>query len=546
MTASVNSSQTLTQFADARQEPQARTRHLLLGVWLCLASCSPTAQDEQAKTGSQTNWLEQCSDSSECGTLGCFDGICTLACSDDAACSNFPGATCVNGTEAGRCLPPAATESELVRVDVTQQHQTLIGFGAGVGYSETTIADFKDREALLDLMFADSGFEVVRIRNTYDPNSPTLLQHTRTILDGAEQRVGHRLVTFLNSASPPDALKANGSQYCPGDPAACTLVRDTGGNFRYRAFAEHWRASIDAHVALGIIPNYLSIQNNPNWIPDPSARVEGCRFMPLEQPTSEVALPGYKQALEATLQSLAGLNAPLLVAAPDGTSAAQSRTFASDLNGDSYQLLAFHMYDTGPTGPDLAALNELRAAAQATGAVTAQTEMRAEGWTTAQLVHYALTEADAAVYLASELVTTGSESNSGALIALDTDDGAAPSFAAQAPYYALRHYARYTKPGWRRVDALASHPDILGSAWLAPDERRLTVILLNRRADAVTVNLDLGGSGASFTLDRSESTVFPELQRSTSVADSSAEPRVNVAPQRELPGQSALTLVYTR
>jgi O-glycosyl hydrolase len=59
-------------------------------------------------------------------------------------------------------------------------------------------------------------------------------------------------------------------------------------------------------------------------------------------------------------------------------------------------------------------------------------------------------------------------------------------------YYALKHFARWTDPGWVRVDAKASVSAVRASAFVSPDGNALTLVLLNpsTKDHRVTVRAD--------------------------------------------------------
>lgn len=70
----------------------------LLGCWVVLgvaafAGCG--AEVASGGTDSNTHWLDQCSNDTECGDLKCYCGLCTAACAGDEACSALgSNATC--------------------------------------------------------------------------------------------------------------------------------------------------------------------------------------------------------------------------------------------------------------------------------------------------------------------------------------------------------------------------------------------------------------------------------------------------------------------
>jgi hypothetical protein len=61
----------------------------------------------------------------------------------------------------------------------------------------------------------------------------------------------------------------------------------------------------------------------------------------------------------------------------------------------------------------------------------------------------------------------------------------------QDPYFAMRHYARFTDPDWQRVAVSSSAPGLLASAWLSPDEATLTLVLINASAAPLVVATDV-------------------------------------------------------
>ena len=103
---------------------------------------------------------------------------------------------------------------------------------------------------------------------------------------------------------------------------------------------------------------------------------------------------------------------------------------------------------------------------------------------TAILIHHALTAGGASAYLQNDLVAVTRDAAQVALVLLD---GA--RFEPQGPYYALSHYAKSTDPGWVRVDADSDSSELLGSAWLAPDDRALTVVLVNPGLESLEAEL---------------------------------------------------------
>jgi hypothetical protein len=329
------------------------TRLAPLALVFAVVACSPEAGPE---VGSQTNWLIVCDSSAECGDLECTCGACTASCESDADCEGLDGASCVaagnegstalcggRAAQGGVCLPrceqscedgtscvagvcvPTRIPTARLTVDPDLPEQTLVGFGASITYTEDAIASHPDRAALYDLAFDDAGLDVLRMGNRFDATPTAELQSPREIVSEASVRLGRAPVLFMTSGSPPATLKANGVRMCGGDPETCTLAALPSGSFDYAAFARHWRDSLEAYADADLAPDYVGIQNNPDWAPPEDNPNDACRFLPEEGTTTvtvdgaevEVAYPGYREALAAVRAAIADLPIEPRFAAPE-------------------------------------------------------------------------------------------------------------------------------------------------------------------------------------------------------------------------------------
>ena len=478
--------------------------------------CEPAAGP---RTDSQTNWLVSCQRDAECGELSCLCGVCTLSCAGDAACGDAPGSSCLKADEpgvlaacdgappavtgmclprcdadscspgqqcvAGACLPLAPPGAEL-SVDTSVRFQSLTGFGAAIGYVEDAISALSERDALYSAMFDDLGLDVLRLRNRYGEGSEDELELARTaaIVSAAAEHLGRAPLVLLTSWSPPPTLKQNGATFCAGSPETCTLAKTPDGAFDYAGFATHWRETLDAYGRAGVLPDYIGIQNNPDWAPGPGSVAEACKFLPREG----FGYPGYDRALGAVLGALASLPQSPSILAPElvGTSGADQ--YLASLDMSRIHAIGHHLYGASPVAADLPALTALGDLATSSALPLFQTEMQADGFDTALLMHQALTLEGASMYLQTALVgpLSGPLTNPSALIGLEGD-----VFVLQDPYFAMRHFARFTDPGWQRVAVSSAAPELLASAWLSPDERSLSVVLINAGARRLVVPLDI-------------------------------------------------------
>jgi O-glycosyl hydrolase len=434
-----------------------------------------------------------------------------LPCSATEECTALAGGTCVDVEDpsvaascgeipatTGLCLP--APQPVTVSIDPTVEYQSLIGFGASLSHDDDFIVGYAEKEQLYDVMFADSGFEVVRLRNRYELGNEPALAAAREVIGAAEARLGRTPAVFLSSGSPPAYLKANGTRACSALDVGCTLSRTPDGAFDYEGFAQHWRTSIDAYAQVGIRPDFLSIQSNVDLVP-PEGAVEACLFLPREGTrlvttadgqSLEGEFAGYSEAMEAVAAALSA-SAPPAFAGPEVSDLSVLDDYSQALsNVDS---VAYHLYGTDPAAVARGDGEVPLTLRDAGTRPSIQSAMQATGLATAILTHHALVAQNSAGYLQQQFVAPAVEEASTALIGADAQ-GIEPLPA----YFALWHFARFTDPGWVRVEAAADSRDILVSAWASPEGDALTVVLINPGIEAVDVEISpIGGSGNQVT-----------------------------------------------
>jgi hypothetical protein len=542
---------------------------LATGSAFWLIGCSPS----EPETGSQTNWIKACEVSADCGALSCICSTCTRPCDDDAGCADLEGASCVPAAEdgavavcggerfpsAGLCLARCEGDScgeglaciagvcsgsvdasGEVTVDLTVRFQTLVGFGASIAYAEDAITNHPEKEALFDLMFEDLGVDVVRMRNRFEGDNQAELEALAEILAAAADRLGHAPTTLMTEGSPPAELKANGARVCDGN-ADCTLVQLPSGEFDYAGLANHWRASLEAHAALGISVDYLSVQNNPNWLPPEAEPADACHFLPVEGTEmvlvdgteTEVAYAGFAEALAAVTAAIGDLPAVPQIVAPEVTGPAALEEYVSALEPGALDALGYHVYDVDPMAIDRDALVSVRTLGEELELPVFQTEMQADGLSTALLMQSTLTDGGASTYLQNDFVGMAEGGDPNALISLDAD-----SFEAESTFHAMRHFTRFTDPGWVRVEAEVDAEEVLASAWLSEDEQALSVVIVNAAATEQSVRLDLGGE--EFNGSEVTRTAFDGVERSVTLGP------LPVSGLLDLPAHAMVTVAFER
>jgi len=541
------------------------TAAVLLAASLAFG-CDPTNRPETID--SQTNWLRSCQIDAQCGESKCLCGVCTKSCEDDSVCSDHPGASCVGANDEGAiaqcggarpaspglCMPrcddstpceskqmcvagvctPVPEPTAHVTVDVGTLHQTLVGFGASVAYDEDEITSHPQKFALYQTVFAGLGIDILRLRDRFGHTGDDNLDTTRELVDAAATSLGHTPTLFMTSWSPPPSLKANASFYCNGNADTCTLPQKSGGGFDYTALATYFRSSLDAYAKVGIAPDYFGIQNNPDWLPTSAELGEACVFLPVEGSAvvsvkgtnKTVKYPGYAEAQTAAIKAFAGLASVPRILAPETSNYESVADYVAKLDLSQVQALSHHYYGTDPLNVDLTGIAGVGELAAANSRPIFQTEMQADGFGTALLIHYATVVESASAYLQTTLTSsvTGPAANSQALVGIS--DG---TFTLEDPYYAFQHYALHTDPGWTRVDASATVPTLLSSAWLSPTGTAVTVVLVNGGNETIIAKVDVpSGLGANSEVTR---TVFGSAEQGAYLGSLSNEHIVTLPPR---------------
>ncbi len=434
-----------------------------------------------------------------------------------------------------------------VVVDPTAPHQTLVGFGAATAYQANLLSGRTDD--IYQVLFVDSGLDILRLGNWYQnqPSTGTTpstpfgdFDEVQIVKKATAARAGSPPTILMSSWSPPAYLKSNGMtrpSWGSQSSNPGTLV-DTGGAYAYNDYADWWVRSLEAYAAQGVVPDYISIQNEPDFF---TRGWETCLFGPTEGAVLEgIATAGYGQALAAvhaaiqasTLTTKPGLVGPETTGFRDDV----VQKYLAGLQPGLLGAVAHHLYGTTEANPDPDWFNGPMAgvgkAANALGLPTFMTEYSPDSPTmleTAWLVNNALTVENVSAYIYWELVWNNNNPPTG-LVSI-----AGSAYTINDIYYALKHFARWTDPGWVRVDATASASAVRTSAFVSPDGTSLTVVMLNTSSKDRMVTVNPAG--------------FPFSAFAVYRSSGDSERTAAVAPEADgsilLPARSIATLTYT-
>jgi glucuronoarabinoxylan endo-1,4-beta-xylanase len=393
-------------------------------------------------------------------------------------------------------------------VDTAVSHQTLVGFGAATAYQDFLLSGRTDD--IYQVLFVDSGLDILRLGNWYQNQSSDTTTASpfsdatavEIVQKAAAARGGTPPKILMSAWTPPAYLKSNGVTRPPYNStqtyAAGTLIQG-GGTFAYSEYADWWVRALQAYAAAGVAPDYISIQNEPDYY---TSQWETCLFGATEGATMDgIIVAGYGQALDAVSAAIeaSDLATPPVLLGPE-TTGFQNNVVQQYVAGFDLQKVggvAHHLYgstDDNPT-PDWfnGPMSAVGQAAAQVGLPTFMTEYSPNTPTmfdTAWLMNNALTAEGVSAYLYWELVWNPMEPTGLVTIASPSPSS---TYTINDTYYALKHFARWTDPGWVRVDAASSVSAVRLSAFVSPDGGSLTLVLLNTGSKEHLVAVSLGG-----------------------------------------------------
>jgi len=395
-----------------------------------------------------------------------------------------------------------------VAVDTTVAHQTLVGFGAAVAYQPFLLSERTDD--IYQILFVDSGLDILRIGNWYQNQSAANTTPSTPFSDNAQVQIVQKATAarggtppkiLMSSWTPPAYLKSNGMTRPPwgasgtGNNVGTLIQKD--GTYAYADFADWWVRSLQAYAAQGVVPDYISIQNEPDYF---NIGWETCLWGAAEGTRLEgIATAGYPQALDAVYTAIQASPLPPRpsIVGPETTGFGDGivQKYLTSVKPGQLGAIAHHMYGSTEDNPAPdwfnGSMNSVGKLVDVAGLPAFMTEYSPNTPTlfeTAWLMHNALTVEEVSAYIYWELIWSANPPTGLVTISNRSNGG----YTVNDTYYALKHFARWTDPGWVRVDAKASVSAVRASAFVSPDGNALTLVLLNPSAKdhRVTVRAD--------------------------------------------------------
>jgi glucuronoarabinoxylan endo-1,4-beta-xylanase len=391
---------------------------------------------------------------------------------------------------------PVGPVNATVTIDIASRFQTMEGFGGALAFYANFLSDHPNRNEIYDLIFRDLGLDILRIGNWYQTSlvdAPTV-----AVVAAATASLGHAPRLLMSSWSPPASLKSNADTKNGG-----TLIQQNGA-FAYDAFGQWWLDALRAYAARGVRPDFISIQNEPDFV----ASWETCLFGPgegIDALHAGISVAGYDRALEAVFARVQSLAPPPQLLGPEvsGIGANKVQGYLARLNLAHIAGIAHHLYSGGlpaPATPDSFSASMQSLATTAGGISRFMTEFAStpqDMFATAWLIHNAVTIEGASAYIYWDLTWASLPGPSSGLVTTENPYQTATWTTAKGyiirdSYYALKHYSRWIDTGWTRVGATTSSAALKASAFVSPDGRKTTVVLLNTGTTTLNVALATG------------------------------------------------------
>ena len=164
-----------------------------------------------------------------------------------------------------------------VRLDPSVTYQTVEGIGGGIVYYLDWVTTHKNKAIVYDTIFTGLGISGLRIANWAQEDTADF-KHEKEIMAEARKRLGKKFFTLMSCWSAPAYLKANNSLRGTGSGSVKASLKKQNGKFMYNEYGKWWRKSIERYQVVGISPDYVSIQNEP----DMDATYEATLFNPTE------------------------------------------------------------------------------------------------------------------------------------------------------------------------------------------------------------------------------------------------------------------------
>ncbi len=482
-------------------------------------------------------------------------------------------ATFAASTSAPVSLSVTAAPTANGTLSFATPHQTMIGFGGAeafyASYLDAHPSETQMMKALYDPVNG-LGITFLRLQNNYynfnGSNASSFDNDDAQIMTASTAALGTKPTLLLTAWTPPASLKSNNSiNGCTTTTNGnCTAgfgtLAQVNGAYNYAGYGQFWLSSLQAYAKQGLVPDYISMQNEPDF---PSSYV-GCVFNPTEAPAklfqTTQSLASYGQAFNATYQAIHASGAlttvPQMIG-PESFSLYNVQALLTEVPATELAAIGHHLYNVSSYGGSPAQQDTPMQTLAGVYPTTPKFEteyFQTPGFLNAMDIHKALTEANDSVYLYWALtwpstLTNGIATDQQGLLYIDNPY--APSTWAYTAgwtyndaYYTLKHYSYFVRPGYIRYDATSDNPNEVISVFQSPDKSKTVLVVLNT-STSVTDTLALKLAGVNYSTSAIYRSSF-NTPITTAGAERWALLGSYSAQGVTLPPQSAVTVVLTK
>jgi glucuronoarabinoxylan endo-1,4-beta-xylanase len=368
--------------------------------------------------------------------------------------------------------------------------QTVEGFGASLAFYEGWLTAHPNKNQIYQAIFGELSMDILRLRNAHDYD-PGMVDRAQEFVQAAESALGYPIAVLSTSWGPPGYLKSNGDK-SNGGTLRYTVAGDSV-QFDYGAFAGWWDSSLDEYEAHGIFPEFISIQNEPDY----SATWESCRLSPSETISASDTIAGYNLALDAVYDSVQKRDHVPRFLGPEtvgiGYNSVENYVNALDLS--KLDGIAHHLYhgvnaDNPYTSTDFQKVGGFHPEVP-----HFQTEYSLGDWfSLAGLIYRSFRDEKVVAYLYWDLIWDGA-----GLVALDFPwdrsrwIDPARGYTKTREFYVFKQFSAFVHPGWRMTWNTISGSGLAVLTFNSPTGDSASCILINRSQEEVSVHMALPG-----------------------------------------------------
>ncbi|MEX2369624.1 MAG: Ig-like domain-containing protein [Bacteroidales bacterium] len=386
--------------------------------------------------------------------------------------------------------PQYGQSYKTISLDTTTTYQTMVGFGGSLAFYEGWVTSHPNKSGIYDALFGELSLDILRLRNAHGYDN-VMIDRAAEFVQAAEVSLGRPISVLSTSWGPPGYLKSNNSRSDGG--TLKYTVTDGVVEFGYADFAHWWNSSLDEYNAHGIYPDYISIQNEPDW----SAPYESCRMDPKETITATDTIAGYNKALAAVYDTIQTREAVPGLLGPEniGIGYNSVENYSNEMDLSLVEGIAHHLYHGVPADQPYSSTNFKKVGDYHPEIPHFQTEYSlGDWWSLAGLIYMSLCQENVVAYLYWDLAWDGN-----GLVSLDfpwdqTRWSNSDGYTRTKDFYVFKQYSAFIHPGWERLSTTDPGENAVLSAFISPGKDSATMVVINRsESESLICNLHVPG-----------------------------------------------------